>query len=200
MPHGAPCHTAPACHTHLAIAHGTKTAPTRPLPFPVSPQVGAVVLLDSCQYVPHCPTDVQALGCDFLVASGEAGSRTCRCCCRCHTRPVLQVHPYNTSSLPVVPLLPQRLLPCTLGRRGCALITSLPAPAPQATRCWRRQPAGSCGAGVCEGNALCSWPCHSGMTSSAHATTEQDALQACTTSADAACHLQTLGQPPTGRY
>ena len=30
------------------------------------------MLLDSCQYVPHRPTDVQALGCDFLVASGAA--------------------------------------------------------------------------------------------------------------------------------
>eukprot|EP00887_Chlorella_sp_A99_P003092 scaffold9.g3092.t1 len=35
------------------------------------PIVGALVLLDSCQFVPHRPTDVQALGCDWLVASGH---------------------------------------------------------------------------------------------------------------------------------
>jgi len=34
-------------------------------------QVGARVLLDACQSVPHMPVDVQALGCDFLVASGH---------------------------------------------------------------------------------------------------------------------------------
>eukprot|EP00966_Prymnesium_polylepis_P289201 6680136-Prymnesium_polylepis.1 len=33
--------------------------------------VGAAVLLDACQSVPHMPVDVQALGCDFLVASGH---------------------------------------------------------------------------------------------------------------------------------
>ncbi|KAL4458639.1 hypothetical protein ABPG75_013504 [Micractinium tetrahymenae] len=32
---------------------------------------GALVLLDSCQFLPHRPTDVQALGCDWLVASGH---------------------------------------------------------------------------------------------------------------------------------
>jgi len=33
--------------------------------------VGALVLLDACQSVPHMPVDVQALGVDFLVASGH---------------------------------------------------------------------------------------------------------------------------------
>ena len=33
--------------------------------------VGAAVLLDACQSVPHMPVDVQALDCDFLVASGH---------------------------------------------------------------------------------------------------------------------------------
>ncbi|MBC6419674.1 MAG: SufS family cysteine desulfurase, partial [Prochloron sp. SP5CPC1] len=32
---------------------------------------GAKVLVDSCQSVPHMPIDVQALGCDWLVASGH---------------------------------------------------------------------------------------------------------------------------------
>jgi len=32
---------------------------------------GAKVLLDACQSVPHMPVDVQALGCDWLVASGH---------------------------------------------------------------------------------------------------------------------------------
>ena len=33
--------------------------------------VGAVVLLDSCQAVPHMPVDVQDLEVDFLVASSH---------------------------------------------------------------------------------------------------------------------------------
>jgi cysteine desulfurase/selenocysteine lyase len=33
--------------------------------------VGARVLVDACQSVPHIPVDVQALGSDFLVASGH---------------------------------------------------------------------------------------------------------------------------------
>jgi cysteine desulfurase / selenocysteine lyase len=32
---------------------------------------GCAVLLDACQSVPHMPVDVQALGCDFLAASGH---------------------------------------------------------------------------------------------------------------------------------
>ncbi|MCW6038019.1 SufS family cysteine desulfurase [Spirulina subsalsa FACHB-351] len=34
-------------------------------------QVGAKVLIDACQSVPHLPLDVQAIGCDWLVASGH---------------------------------------------------------------------------------------------------------------------------------
>lgn len=34
-------------------------------------RVGAKVLIDACQSVPHMPIDVQALGCDWLVASGH---------------------------------------------------------------------------------------------------------------------------------
>ena len=34
-------------------------------------QVGAKVCLDACQGVPHQPTDVQAMGADFIVASGH---------------------------------------------------------------------------------------------------------------------------------
>jgi cysteine desulfurase / selenocysteine lyase len=33
--------------------------------------VGAVVLVDAAQYVPHLPTDVSALGCDFLGFTGH---------------------------------------------------------------------------------------------------------------------------------
>jgi cysteine desulfurase/selenocysteine lyase len=32
---------------------------------------GATVLVDASQYVPHLPTDVEALGCDFLVFTGH---------------------------------------------------------------------------------------------------------------------------------
>jgi cysteine desulfurase/selenocysteine lyase len=32
---------------------------------------GAKVLVDACQYVPHLPTDVAALGCDFLALTGH---------------------------------------------------------------------------------------------------------------------------------
>lgn len=34
-------------------------------------QVGAKVLIDACQSLPHCPMDVQAINCDWLVASGH---------------------------------------------------------------------------------------------------------------------------------
>ncbi len=33
--------------------------------------VGAKVLIDACQSMPHMPIDVQAIGCDWLVASGH---------------------------------------------------------------------------------------------------------------------------------
>jgi cysteine desulfurase/selenocysteine lyase len=34
-------------------------------------QVGAKVLIDACQSIPHMPIDVQAMDCDWLVASGH---------------------------------------------------------------------------------------------------------------------------------
>ncbi len=34
-------------------------------------QVGAKVLIDACQSVPHCPINVQDIDCDWLVASGH---------------------------------------------------------------------------------------------------------------------------------
>ncbi|NJK72712.1 MAG: SufS family cysteine desulfurase [Synechococcaceae cyanobacterium SM2_3_60] len=34
-------------------------------------RVGARILLDACQSVPHMPVDVQVLGCDWLAASGH---------------------------------------------------------------------------------------------------------------------------------
>jgi cysteine desulfurase/selenocysteine lyase len=34
-------------------------------------KLGAKVLVDACQSVPHMPVDVQALGADFLVASSH---------------------------------------------------------------------------------------------------------------------------------
>ncbi|MFK8183244.1 MAG: SufS family cysteine desulfurase [Phormidesmis sp.] len=37
----------------------------------IAHQHGAKVLIDACQSVPHMPIDVQALGCDWLVASGH---------------------------------------------------------------------------------------------------------------------------------
>jgi len=38
---------------------------------PLAHAMGAKVLLDACQSVPHMPIDVQALDCDWLVASGH---------------------------------------------------------------------------------------------------------------------------------
>jgi cysteine desulfurase/selenocysteine lyase len=37
----------------------------------IAHQYGAKVLIDACQSVPHMPIDVQAMGCDWLVASGH---------------------------------------------------------------------------------------------------------------------------------
>jgi cysteine desulfurase / selenocysteine lyase len=37
----------------------------------IAHQQGAKVLIDACQSVPHMPIDVQAIGCDWLVASGH---------------------------------------------------------------------------------------------------------------------------------
>ncbi|KAL4429361.1 hypothetical protein ABPG77_005135 [Micractinium sp. CCAP 211/92] len=50
-------------HEPVALAGGPCLLP--------GAQAGALVLLDSCQYLPHRTTDVQALGCDWLVASGH---------------------------------------------------------------------------------------------------------------------------------
>ena len=36
-----------------------------------SNRVGAKVLVDACQSIPHMPVDVQKLGADFLVASSH---------------------------------------------------------------------------------------------------------------------------------
>nr|CAB3465605.1 unnamed protein product [Digitaria exilis] len=41
-----------------------------------SKRVGAKVLVDACQSVPHMPVDVQKLGADFLVASSHKHSHT----------------------------------------------------------------------------------------------------------------------------
>jgi cysteine desulfurase/selenocysteine lyase len=38
---------------------------------PLAHGVGAKVLVDGCQWSPHCPTDVQALGADFFVVTGH---------------------------------------------------------------------------------------------------------------------------------
>ena len=38
---------------------------------PLAHQYGAKVLIDGCQSVPHMPIDVQAMDCDWLVASGH---------------------------------------------------------------------------------------------------------------------------------
>jgi cysteine desulfurase/selenocysteine lyase len=37
----------------------------------IAHRVGAKVLIDACQSVPHIPMDVQQIGCDWLVASGH---------------------------------------------------------------------------------------------------------------------------------
>lgn len=37
----------------------------------IAHSVGAKVLIDACQSIPHMPTDVQAMDCDWLVASGH---------------------------------------------------------------------------------------------------------------------------------
>lgn len=70
----APAGLVPECASAVAnrLAQATPAHPAA--------QAGALVLLDSCQYVPHRPTDVQALGCDFLVASG-GGKQPQVCAC-----------------------------------------------------------------------------------------------------------------------
>ncbi len=58
----------------VAIAHVSNTLgcinPVREV-IDIAHRVGAKVLLDACQSVPHMPIDVQALDCDWLVASGH---------------------------------------------------------------------------------------------------------------------------------
>ncbi|MCS7003091.1 MAG: cysteine desulfurase [Dehalococcoidia bacterium] len=54
---------------HVSNAFGSIT-PTREI-ITAARRVGAVTLLDGAQSVPHMPVDVQALGCDMLVASGH---------------------------------------------------------------------------------------------------------------------------------
>jgi hypothetical protein len=61
-----------AAHTPGRIHHLALSAPCIASLCPLLPeQVGALVLLDACQFLPHRVTDVQALGCDWLVASGH---------------------------------------------------------------------------------------------------------------------------------
>ncbi|KAL1503925.1 hypothetical protein AB1Y20_012386 [Prymnesium parvum] len=58
----------------VAFAHVSNTlgavAPVEEI-VAAAKRVGACVLIDACQSVPHMPVDVQRLGCDFLVASGH---------------------------------------------------------------------------------------------------------------------------------
>jgi len=55
--------------THMSNVLGTIT-PVEQL-IEAAHRVGAVVLLDAAQSVPHLPIDVQKLGCDFLAFSGH---------------------------------------------------------------------------------------------------------------------------------
>lgn len=58
----------------VAVAHVSNTlgyeAPVAEI-VAIAHRHGAKVLLDACQSVPHLPIDVQALACDWLVASGH---------------------------------------------------------------------------------------------------------------------------------
>ena len=55
--------------THMSNVLGTIT-PVREI-VAAAHQVGALVLLDGAQSVPHMPVDVQEIGCDFLAFSGH---------------------------------------------------------------------------------------------------------------------------------
>ena len=55
--------------THMSNVLGTIT-PAEEI-IEAAHRVGALVLLDAAQSVPHLPTDVKALGCDFLAFSGH---------------------------------------------------------------------------------------------------------------------------------
>ncbi|MEO1519384.1 MAG: SufS family cysteine desulfurase [Cyanobacteria bacterium J06633_2] len=58
----------------VAVAHISNTLgcvnPVREITS-MAHEFGAKVLIDACQSVPHMPVDVQAIGCDWLVASGH---------------------------------------------------------------------------------------------------------------------------------
>lgn len=55
--------------THMSNVLGTINPVERVIA--AAKQVGALVLLDGAQSVPHIPVNVQALGCDFLAFSGH---------------------------------------------------------------------------------------------------------------------------------
>jgi cysteine desulfurase/selenocysteine lyase len=57
------------CCTHMSNVLGTVTDAR--LVIAKAHAVGAKVVLDACQSVPHMPVDVQDLGCDFLAFSGH---------------------------------------------------------------------------------------------------------------------------------
>lgn len=58
----------------VSVVHGSNTlgsiSPVRQI-IDLAHQYDAKVLIDACQTVPHLPIDVQALDCDWLVASGH---------------------------------------------------------------------------------------------------------------------------------
>ncbi|MGF1536693.1 MAG: SufS family cysteine desulfurase [Elainellaceae cyanobacterium] len=58
----------------VAVSHVSNTLgcvnPVREI-IDLAHERGAKVLIDACQSVPHMPVDVQAIGCDWLVASGH---------------------------------------------------------------------------------------------------------------------------------
>ncbi|MEM6503415.1 MAG: SufS family cysteine desulfurase [Cyanobacteria bacterium P01_C01_bin.89] len=54
---------------HVSNTLGCETPVDKVIP--LAHKVGAKVLLDACQSVPHMPIDVQVLDCDWLVASGH---------------------------------------------------------------------------------------------------------------------------------
>ena len=61
-------------HTMVAFAHVSNVLGSvldAPRAAALAHRVGAKLLLDACQSVPHMPVDVAALDCDFLVFSGH---------------------------------------------------------------------------------------------------------------------------------
>jgi cysteine desulfurase/selenocysteine lyase len=63
------CRPALVCFPHVSNALGA-IAPVKEA-IALSHEAGALVLVDGSQSVPHMPTDVRKLGCDFLVFSGH---------------------------------------------------------------------------------------------------------------------------------